>query len=84
MRTFLEKAILNSSRHSCDVWQYMTERGYYPLSPVPKEDIELVSAMHQMIPQPPWSGANKQNSHHLYSRKRAAAAAASYTFREKT
>ncbi|ONK23899.1 spore coat protein [Siminovitchia sp. FSL H7-0308] len=52
LRTFLENAFLNSSRHSYEVWQYMTERGYYPLSPAPQPDIQMVGSMYEVVPQP--------------------------------
>lgn len=52
LRTFLENAFLNSSRHSYEVWQYMTERGYYPLSPAQQQDIQMVGSMYQVVQQP--------------------------------
>lgn len=45
LRTFLENAFLNSSRHAYDIWQYMVKRGYYPLSPAPSQDMQKVAAM---------------------------------------
>lgn len=61
LRTFLENAFLNSSRHSYEVWQYMTERGYYPLAPAPQEDIQTVGSMYQIVPQPPLFGGQQAN-----------------------
>jgi spore coat protein CotF len=52
LRTFLENAFLNSSRHSYEVWQYMAERGYYPLSPALQEDIQMIGGLYQMAQQP--------------------------------
>src|SRR5690606_9875318 len=61
LRTFLENAFLNSSRHSYDVWQYMAQNGYYPLSPAPQEDIQMVSSMYQIVPQPPLFGGQQEH-----------------------
>lgn len=49
LRTFLENAFLNSSRHSYEVWQYMTEKGYYPLMPAPQEAINTIAGMYQPV-----------------------------------
>ncbi|RST77608.1 spore coat protein [Siminovitchia acidinfaciens] len=61
LRTFLENAFLNSSRHSYEVWQYMAQKGYYPLSPAPQQDIQMVSSMYQIVPQPPLFGGQQAN-----------------------
>ncbi|MED1900773.1 spore coat protein [Bacillus thuringiensis] len=52
LRSFLEKAFLNSSRHAYDIWQYMVKKGYYPLSPAPESEIKAIANSYQPINQP--------------------------------
>ncbi|EKS7870701.1 spore coat protein [Bacillus cereus] len=52
LRSFLEKAFLNSSRHAYDIWQYMVKKGYYPLSPAPDSEIKAIASSYQPINQP--------------------------------
>lgn len=49
LRTFLENAFLNSSRHAYDIWQYMVAKGYYPLSPAPQGDIQAVGNIFPIV-----------------------------------
>ncbi|MCJ8009387.1 spore coat protein [Lederbergia wuyishanensis] len=56
LRTFLENAFLNSSRHSYEIWEYMMEKGYYPLSPATNEAIQAVGGMYQTVQQFPYMG----------------------------
>ncbi|WP_430477223.1 spore coat protein [Bacillus cereus] len=51
LRSFLEKAFLNSSRHAYDIWQYMVKKGYYPLSPAPDSEIKTIASIYQPINQ---------------------------------
>jgi spore coat protein CotF len=51
LRSFLEKAFLNSSRHAYDIWQYMVKKGYYPLSPAPDSEIKAIASIYQPINQ---------------------------------
>lgn len=52
LRSFLEKAFLNSSRHAYDIWQYMVKKGYYPLSPAPDSEIQAIASIYQPVNQP--------------------------------
>lgn len=49
LRTFLENAFMNSSHHAYDVWQYMVEKGYYPLSPAPQQEIQNVASVFPIL-----------------------------------
>ncbi|MCG3417734.1 spore coat protein [Oceanobacillus jordanicus] len=49
LRTFLEKAFLNSSHHAYEAWEYMTKNGYYPLMPAPPEAIQAIAGMYQPV-----------------------------------
>ncbi|KEK24266.1 spore coat protein [Bacillus gaemokensis] len=49
LRTFLENAFLNSSRHAYDIWQYMVKKGYYQLSPAPHSEIQAIGSMYQPV-----------------------------------
>lgn len=51
LRTFLENAFLNSSHHAYDIWQYMVNKGYYPLAPAPAMDIQNVGAIYPVLKQ---------------------------------
>ncbi|MFJ8527612.1 spore coat protein [Bacillus sp. NPDC094106] len=51
LRTLLENAFLNSSRHAYDIWQYMVKRGYYQLSPAPDSEIKAIASMYQSLPK---------------------------------
>lgn len=51
LHTFLENAFLNSSHHAYDIWQYMTKKGYYPLSPAPLHEIQAIASIYQPIYQ---------------------------------
>lgn len=51
LRTFLENAFLNSSHHAYDIWQYMTKKGYYPLSAAPLPEIQKIASIYQPIYQ---------------------------------
>ncbi|MCJ7840291.1 spore coat protein [Lederbergia sp. NSJ-179] len=54
LRTFLENAFLNSSHHSYEIWQYMTEKGYYPLTAAQQGDIQAIGGMYQEVQQYPF------------------------------
>ncbi|TCP29423.1 spore coat protein CotF [Scopulibacillus darangshiensis] len=51
LRTFLENAFLNSSRHAYDMWQYMVSKGYYPLSPAPVTEIQQTGGIYPIVNQ---------------------------------
>ncbi|MGE7636142.1 spore coat protein [Bacillus paramycoides] len=52
LRSFLEKAFLNSSRHAYAIWQYMVKKGYYPLSPAPDSEIKAIASIYQLVNLP--------------------------------
>ncbi|SFJ80283.1 Spore coat protein CotF [Halobacillus dabanensis] len=51
LRHFLEKAFLNSNRHAYEVWQYMVQKGYYPLLPASEESLSSLSSFFQPVQQ---------------------------------
>ncbi|SFA85342.1 Spore coat protein CotF [Lentibacillus halodurans] len=51
LRTFLENAFLNSNRHAYEIWEYMTEKGYYPLMAAPQNAIQAIAGMYQPVQQ---------------------------------
>ncbi|ASK63411.1 spore coat protein [Virgibacillus phasianinus] len=52
LRTFLENAFLNSSRHAYEIWEYMTQKGYYPLMPAPPNAMQAIAPIYQPAQQP--------------------------------
>lgn len=52
LRTFLENAFLNSSRHAYQMWEYMTKKGYYPLMAAPQNAIQTLAPVYQPVQQP--------------------------------
>lgn len=51
LRTFLENAFLNSSRHAYEMWQYMTKNGYYPLMAAPQNATQTIASIYQPVQQ---------------------------------
>ncbi|WP_404452755.1 spore coat protein [Virgibacillus necropolis] len=51
LRTFLENAFLNSSRHAYEMWQYMTKKGYYPLMAAPQNATQTIASIYQPVNQ---------------------------------
>ncbi len=50
LRHFLEKAFLNSNRHAYETWQYMVQKGYYPLMPAPQEATQDMAGFFTPVP----------------------------------
>jgi Spore coat protein len=51
IRMFLEDAFKMSSHHAYDVWQWMVQKGYYPLESVPAETLGLLGSMYNIVEQ---------------------------------
>ncbi|HYF84646.1 MAG TPA: spore coat protein [Clostridia bacterium] len=51
IRGFLETAFLMSSSHAYDVWQYMVEKGYYPLEQANQQMTTKIGNMYQVVPE---------------------------------
>jgi spore coat protein CotF len=49
LRAFLQTAFMMSCSHAYDVWQYMVDKGYYPLEPADPNMIGKVGGMFQVI-----------------------------------
>ncbi|SEN16702.1 spore coat protein [Lihuaxuella thermophila] len=75
LRSFHETAFLMSCSHAYDMWQYMVQRGYYPLEPADQTMISKIGSIYQVIPedQPqiqqylaPYQNPTQGNSNQLY------------------
>lgn len=51
VRSFLQTAFMMSCSHAYDVWQYMVNKGYYPLEAADPALISKIGAMYQVIPE---------------------------------
>ncbi|WP_129597250.1 spore coat protein [Anaerophilus nitritogenes] len=51
IRGFLETAFLMSSSHAYDVWQYMVDKGYYPLEQADQQMTSKIGNMYQVVPE---------------------------------
>jgi spore coat protein CotF len=51
IRTFLEDAFKMSSHHAYDVWQWMVQKGYYPLEAAPSETLGTLASMYKTVPE---------------------------------
>lgn len=49
IRLFLEDAFKMSSHHAYDVWQWMVEKGYYPLEEAPAGVMGILGSMYKPI-----------------------------------
>lgn len=49
VRSFLEHAFCMSSHHAYDVWQWMVQKGYYPLEPAPMTTMSTLGTMYQKV-----------------------------------
>lgn len=52
IRQFLKDAFTMSCNHAYDVWQWMVNKGYYPLSPAPQAEIDIISTIYNEVNQP--------------------------------
>ncbi|SEI14325.1 Spore coat protein CotF [Halobacillus karajensis] len=50
LRSFLENVFLNSNRHAYEMWQYMVQKGYYPLMPAPQESAQTMAGLLNPVP----------------------------------
>ncbi|AEY65980.1 spore coat protein [Clostridium sp. BNL1100] len=51
IRMFLEDAFKMSSHHAYDIWQWMVQKGYYPLEAAPAETMEKLGSMYNTVEQ---------------------------------
>ncbi|SDI64276.1 spore coat protein [Natribacillus halophilus] len=51
LRTALENAYLSTSHHAYEIWQYMVNKGYYPLAPAPAMEIQSVGKIYPVLKQ---------------------------------
>ncbi|OYD06275.1 spore coat protein [Paludifilum halophilum] len=63
LRGFLETAFLMSSSHAYDVWQYMVNKGFYPLEPAPQPSIQTIGQIYRLASEETPSTAKATNPH---------------------
>ena len=51
IRSFCQTAFMMSCSHAYDVWQYMVQKGYYPLEAANPAMVQKVGAMYQVVPE---------------------------------
>ncbi|UFT99061.1 spore coat protein [Radiobacillus kanasensis] len=51
LRSFLQTAFMMSCSHAYDMWQYMVQKGYYPLEPADQTMISKIGATYQVVPE---------------------------------
>lgn len=49
IRQFLKDAFTMSCNHAYDVWQWMVKKGYYPLSPAPENEINVIASIYNEV-----------------------------------
>lgn len=51
LRAFLEDAFRMCSHHAYDVWQWMVQKGYYPLEPASQSSLNTIGGFYQEVPE---------------------------------
>lgn len=51
IRQFLKDAFTMSCNHAYDVWQWMVKKGYYPLTPAPESEMNIVASIYNEVNQ---------------------------------
>lgn len=51
LRSFFQTAFMMSCSHAYDVWQYMVNKGYYPLEAANPQMIAQIASVYQVIPE---------------------------------
>ncbi|RFU69619.1 spore coat protein [Bacillus sp. V59.32b] len=51
LRSFLQTAFMMSCSHAYDMWQYMVQKGYYPLEPADQTMISKIGTAYQVVPE---------------------------------
>lgn len=52
IRSFLEDAFRMCSHHAYDIWQWMVNKGYYPLEAAAKTTLDTLGHMYQLVKEP--------------------------------
>jgi spore coat protein CotF len=58
LRKFLEDCFTMCSRHSYEVWGWLTKKGYYPLEPASQTLLQKVSQTFQLVPEKQLAGVH--------------------------
>lgn len=51
IRLFLEDAFRMCARQAYEVWEYMAQKGWYPLQPAPQQAISTMAGMYNLVPE---------------------------------
>lgn len=52
VREFLKDAFTMSCNHAFEVWQYMVQKGYYPLEEAPQSILDTISSIYGEVREP--------------------------------
>lgn len=52
VRQFLKDAFTMSCNHAYDVWQWMVNKGFYPLEPAPSSTLNTISSIYHEVREP--------------------------------
>lgn len=52
LREFLKDAFTMSCNHAYEVWQWMVKKGYYPLEPAPRNELNILSSIYNEVREP--------------------------------
>lgn len=52
LREFLKDAFTMSCNHAYDVWQWMAQKGYYPLEPASENTLNTMSSIYHEVGEP--------------------------------
>ncbi len=51
VRSFCQTAFMMSCAHAYDMWQYMAQKGYYPVEMADPSSIGKIGSMYQVVPE---------------------------------
>jgi len=51
IRSFCQTAFMMSCSHAYDMWQYMAQKGYYPVETAPQDQISKIASMYLLVPE---------------------------------
>jgi spore coat protein CotF len=49
IRCFCENAFVMASHHAFDIWQWMVQKGYYPLDEAPQNELSMIGGMYGVV-----------------------------------
>ena len=51
IRSFCQTAFMMSCSHAYDMWQYMVQKGYYPVETAAQDQISKIASMYLLVPE---------------------------------